>query len=91
MRRREWASGLGSITGLTEDEHGFHVHPCGENTQGRTGASPRSSSVQNTVGRRIKRHVGDLGSVTAGNDGVVNVSTEDSGSYSQAALPSLDA
>lgn len=45
---------------------------------------------KHTVGRSIKRHVGDLGSVTAGNDGVVKVSTEDSGSHSQAAVPSLD-
>lgn len=45
---------------------------------------------KHTVGRRIKRHVGDLDSVTAGNDGVVNVSTEDSGSHSQVAIPSLD-
>lgn len=46
---------------------------------------------KHTVGRRIKGHEGELGSVTAGNGGVVNVSTEDLGSHSQAAIPSLDA
>ncbi|GAB1300412.1 Superoxide dismutase [Apodemus speciosus] len=51
----------GQIQGLAEGEHGFHVHQYGDNTQGSD----------------EERHVGDLGNVTAGKDGVANVSIED--------------
>uniref|UniRef100_A0A2K5HBS3 Superoxide dismutase [Cu-Zn] n=1 Tax=Colobus angolensis palliatus TaxID=336983 RepID=A0A2K5HBS3_COLAP len=59
-----------SITGLTEGLHGFHVHHAGPhfNPLSRQHGGPKDE----------ERHVGDLGNVTAGKDGVANVSFEDS-------------
>uniref|UniRef100_A0A8C6HVQ0 Superoxide dismutase [Cu-Zn] n=1 Tax=Mus spicilegus TaxID=10103 RepID=A0A8C6HVQ0_MUSSI len=58
----------GQITGLTEGQHGFHVHQYGDNTQGCTSAGPHFNP-------HSKKH--NLGNVTAGKDGVANVSIDD--------------
>ncbi|XP_037403560.1 superoxide dismutase [Cu-Zn]-like [Pygocentrus nattereri] len=70
----------GEISGLTAGLHGFHVHAFGDNTNGCISAGPHYNPHNKT-------HVGDLGNVTAGDDGVAKINIEDkilslSGPYS---------
>ncbi|CAM6036903.1 unnamed protein product [Sphagnum compactum] len=62
----------GKVEGLKPGKHGFHVHSLGDTTNGclSTGPHFNPNNVEHGAPEDTIRHAGDLGNVTAGEDGV---------------------
>jgi len=71
---------LGNITGLTPGHHGFHIHQLGDTSQGCKSMKGHFNPYQIRHGAPddTYRHVGDLGNIFAGDNGVAMIDLEDS-------------
>jgi len=70
----------GNITGLTPGSHGFHIHQLGDTSNGCASMAGHFNPLQLKHGAPTDsyRHVGDLGNIEAGNDGVAIIKIKDS-------------
>jgi len=68
------------ISGLTPGKHGFHVHEYGVYSEDGMAAGGHFNPHQEKHGEReaAKRHVGDLGNITANENGNATLDIEDS-------------
>uniref|UniRef100_C6K2H3 Superoxide dismutase [Cu-Zn] n=1 Tax=Nelumbo nucifera TaxID=4432 RepID=C6K2H3_NELNU len=69
----------GSVSGLKPGLHGFHVHALGDTTNGcmSTGPHFNPQSKEHGAPEDENRHAGDLGNVTVGEGGTVNITIVD--------------
>ena len=66
----------GTITGLTPGEHGFHIHEFGDMSNGCESMGGHYNPDDTTHGDLDKGHVGDLGNITADDDGKASFSIQ---------------
>jgi len=62
----------GTITGLTPGEHGFHIHEFGDMSDGCKSMGGHYNPDAGEHGNIDEGHVGDLGNVTADDNGVAD-------------------
>jgi len=69
----------GNITGLTPGFHGFHIHQLGDTSNGCKSMAGHYNPLKLKHGgpKDSHRHVGDLGNIEAGDDGVAIVEMTD--------------
>ncbi|XP_063973658.1 superoxide dismutase [Cu-Zn]-like [Diachasmimorpha longicaudata] len=69
----------GSIMGLSEGQHGFHVHEKGDISKGCMSAGAHYNPYMTPHGSPMDplRHVGDLGNIEAGADGTAQIDIMD--------------
>ena len=63
----------GTITGLSPGDHGFHIHEFGDMSEGCKSMGGHYNPDNTDHGNEDSGHVGDLGNVNAGEDGVATV------------------
>lgn len=69
----------GTVHGLTPGLHGFHVHEFGDLRDGCQSMCAHFNPTESTHGgpRSARRHLGDLGNISADNSGVASVDIMD--------------